>query len=121
MILGRNSEPNLESIIRDIKKFTSVKIVEAIRDNQQESRKELFLWLFERAGRKNSNNKKYQFWQRHNHPVELNTNEMIDQRLEYIHNNPVEAGIVLSPEDYLYSSAINYAGLPEKLLEVILI
>ena len=39
----------------------------------------------------------------------------IDQRLEYIHNNPVEAGIVLSPEDYLYSSAINYAGLPEKL------
>jgi hypothetical protein len=41
----------------------------------------------------------------------------IDQRLEYIHNNPVEAGIVLSPEDYLYSSAINDAGLPEKLLE----
>ena len=121
MILGRNSEPNLEGIIRDIKKYTSLKIIDAIKDNQQESRKELLLWLFERAGRKNSNNKKYQFWQQHNHPVELSTNEMIDQRLEYIHNNPVEAGIVLSPEDYLYSSAINYAGLPEKLLEVILI
>jgi putative transposase len=46
---------------------------------------------------------------------------MIDQRLDYIHNNPVEAGIVLSAEDYLYRSAINYAGLPEKLIDVILI
>jgi putative transposase len=46
---------------------------------------------------------------------------MIDQRLDYIHHNPVEAGIVLSPEHYLYSSAINYAGLPEKLIDVILI
>ena len=121
MIIGRNSETSLEGIIRDIKKYTSVKITEAIKDNPQESRKELFLWLFERAGQKNTNNKKNQFWQQHNHPVELNTNEMIDQRLNYIHNNPVEAGIVLSPEDYLYSSAINYAGLPEKLIEVILI
>jgi putative transposase len=33
----------------------------------------------------------------------------------------VEAGIVSSPENYLYSSAVNYAGLPEKLIEVILI
>jgi len=52
---------------------------------------------------------------------ELAANEMIDQRLNYIHNNPVEARIVLSPEDYLYSSAINYANLPEKLIDVILI
>ena len=63
----------------------------------------------------------FQFWQQHNHPVELTTNEMIDQRLDFIHNNPVEAGIVLSPEHYLYSSAMNYAGLPEKLIDVILI
>jgi hypothetical protein len=35
---------------------------------------------------------------------------MIEQRLYYIHNNPVEAGIILLPEDYLYSSAMNYAG-----------
>lgn len=77
--------------------------------------------LFERAGTRNVNNVKYQFWQLHIHPVELATNEMSDQRLNYIHNNPVEAGIVLSVEDYLYSSAVNYAGLPEKLIEVVLI
>jgi hypothetical protein len=46
---------------------------------------------------------------------------MVDQKLDYIHNNPVKAGIVLSPEDYLYSSAVNYADLPEKLIDVILV
>jgi len=76
---------------------------------------------FSKAAITNSNNTNYQFWQQHNKPIELATNEMIDQRLNYIHNNPVEAGIVLSPEDYLYSSAINYANLPEKLIDVILI
>ena len=121
LIIGRHGDPPLDGIVRDIKKYTSVKIIEAIRTNPQESRRELLLWLFERAGNRNNNNKKYQFWQQHYHPVELNTNSSLDQRLEYLHNNPVEAGIVLSPEHYLYSSAINYAGLPEKLIEVILV
>jgi putative transposase len=53
--------------------------------------------------------------------LELNANEMIDLRLDCIHNNPVKAGIVLSAEHYLYSSEVNYAGLPEKLIDVILI
>lgn len=121
MIIGRHAEPSLEGIVRDIKKFTSVKIIEAIKNNPYESRRDLFLWLFEREGKRNSNNTNYQFWQQHSHPIELNTNEMIDQRLNYIHRNPVEAGIVLSPEEYLYSSAVNYAGRPEKLIEVCLI
>jgi putative transposase len=121
MIIGRQGNPNLEDIIRDIKKFTSVQIMEAILKNQQESRRELLVWLFKRAGERNKNNTNYQFWQQHNHPIELNTSQMIDERLNYVHNNPVEAGIVLSPEDYLYSSAVNYAGLPEKLIDVTLI
>ena len=120
-ILGRHSEPSLEDIIRDIKKYTSTKIIEAIAKNDHESRRELLLRLFERAGRKNSNNTKYQFWQQHNHPIELNTNKKLDDTLNYIHQNPVKAGIVLSPEHYLYSSAMNYAGLPETLLDVMLL
>jgi putative transposase len=121
LIIGRNREPPLEGIIRDVKKYTATKIIEAIQSNPEESRKELFIYLFRKAGRNNKNNTTYQFWQQNNHPIELATNEMIDQRLDYIHNNPVTAGIVLSPEHYLYSSAINYAGLPEKLIDVILI
>ena len=120
-IMGRHGEPSLEGIIRDIKKYTSTKIIEAIAANDHESRRELLLWLFERAGKRNSNNTKYQFWQQHNQPIELNSNKKLDQRLNYIHQNPVEAGIVLSPEDYLYSSAMNYAGRPEILLDVMLL
>lgn len=85
-------------------------IIKSIRENPQESRKEWLLWMFERAGKKNGNNTLYQFWQQANHPIELAGN-MIDQKLEYIHNNPVNAGWVNEPEEYFYSSARNYAGL----------
>jgi putative transposase len=121
MIIGRHGDTSLEGIIRDIKKFTSVKIIDAIKNNQQESRKELFLWLFERAGKRNANNTTFQFWQQHSQPIELTTDEMVYQRLDYVHQNPVQAGFVCSAEHYLYSSAVNYAGLPERLIDVILI
>jgi putative transposase len=121
MIVGRHGDESLEGIIRDIKKFTSNKIIQAIRENPQESRRELFLWLFERAGTHNKNNTRYQFWQQNNHPIELGTDEKVYKILDYIHENPVKAGIVCSPEHYLYSSAMNYADMPEKLIDVMLI
>lgn len=121
LIISRQGEQKLQDVIRDIKKYTSVKIIDAIGRNPQESRKELLLWLFEKAGTANSNNVRFQFWQQHSHPIELNTNEKLDRRLDYIHNNPVVAGIVRHPEEYLYSSAGNYARLPDTVLEVRLI
>ncbi|HEY5590469.1 MAG TPA: hypothetical protein VIK55_05575 [Paludibacter sp.] len=45
------------------------------------------------------------------HPIELTSTEMIEQRVIYIHENPVRTGIVAKAEEYLYSSARNYAGL----------
>ena len=110
MIISRNATWNLEDIMRDMKKFTSFKITGAIMENPKESRKEWLLKMFEENGMKNSNNAKYQFWQQDNHPVELTDNTMIDQRLDYLHNNPVEAGFVRLAEDYVYSSALDYAG-----------
>ena len=107
----------LSWIIRDFKKFTSKQIIKAIEENQKESRKEWMLSIFKRAGEYNSNNKYFQFWQHDSHPIELYTNAAIDQKLDYIHNNPVEYGYVINPEDYLYSSARNYAGL-DNLLEI---
>jgi hypothetical protein len=53
--------------------------------------------MFERAGKRNPNNLKYQFWQQNNHPIELSTNEMMEQKLNYIHENPVKEGIVTDP------------------------
>ncbi|MGK7391841.1 MAG: REP-associated tyrosine transposase [Candidatus Cyclobacteriaceae bacterium M2_1C_046] len=117
MIIGTTDQP-MQFIIRDLKKYTSSRIIREIQNNPQESRKKWMLSIFKNAGLKNPNNTIYQFWRQDNHPIELTTNEMIDQKLDYIHNNPVEAGIVHSPEEYLYSSAKNYAGLGEYLIEV---
>jgi REP element-mobilizing transposase RayT len=62
MIIGRNGDLPLEGIIRDIKKYTANQIIEAIKNNPQETRREWLLWFFERAGKHNTNNTNYQFW-----------------------------------------------------------
>ena len=90
--------------MRDLKKYTSYSIIKNIENSKTESRREQMLWMFKRAGNKNANNTHYQFWQQGNHPAELNIATIMQQKQDYIHNNPVEAGIVLSPEEYLYSS-----------------
>ena len=109
-----------EDIIRDFKKYTSKQLLKTIKENKQESRRNWMLWIFKKAGEKNSNNKNYQFWQQDNHPIELSTNAMMEQRLEYLHNNPVVAGIVDEPEHYVYSSARDYAGI-KGLLDLVYI
>ena len=101
----------LEEILRDLKRHTSKAITKAIEENPQESRKEWMLWMFERAGKRNSHNSKYQFWQQHNQPIELSIQAFaIDNTIDYIHENPVRAGFVDRPENYPYSSAIDFAG-----------
>ena len=109
MIIG-TSGGKMEDILRDFKSFTSGRMKEAILNNNQESRKEWLIWMMERAGSKNKHNRGYKFWQEGNHPVELSDNLIMDQKLEYIHLNPVQSGFVDVPENYLYSSARDYAG-----------
>jgi hypothetical protein len=67
--------------------------------------------LFEFFGKKNSHNSKYQFWQQNNHAFDLFTNKFIDQKVDYIHNNPVEARIVIEAHHYVYSSANEFTDL----------
>ncbi len=101
----------MEDILRDIKRHTSKKIVEAISENPKESRKEWMMKLFKEAGRKNPANENFQFWQQGNHPIELWSPTVMAQKLNYLHNNPVVAGWVDEPEHYLYSSARDYADI----------
>ncbi len=103
----------LPDILRDFKKFTSKAIVHAITNNIQESRKE---WLLEQFITPEG----FRFWQGDNKPIELWSNKVIDEKINYIHQNPVEDGIVFRAEDYLYSSASDYAG-EKGLLDVIVI
>ena len=112
-------EPNrLSDILRDFKKFTSVKIVNAIEENKKESRRGWLLWLFRVAGKENSRNKEYQFWQQDNHPVECSTHSILQSRLNYLHENPVRAGLVWHEEDYRYSSGIDYYTTRKGLIKI---
>ena len=117
MIASAKEGFDLTGIIRDLKKFTSRQLLKAIEENNEESRKEWMLAIFKRAGEYNSNNKIFQFWRQDNKPIELYSNAVMDQKLDYLHNNPVEAGIVENAEDYIYSSAKDYAGM-QGLLEL---
>lgn len=56
----------------------------------------------------NSNNKYRQFWQQDNHPIYVESEHVIQQKLDYLHENPVRAGFVRRPEDWIYSSAVDY-------------
>ncbi|RYZ94729.1 MAG: transposase [Sphingobacteriaceae bacterium] len=109
LIIGTNDKP-MQDILRDIKRHTAKTILKAIENNSQESRSDWMLWFFKREGKANPNNEQYQFWQQGNHPIELYSNDVINQKLDYLHNNPVTAGWVDEPEHFLYSSARDYAG-----------
>ena len=78
-----------------------------------ESRKIWLLRKFAFAAKRVKKGKNYKVWHDGFHPIHLSTNEVIDQRLDYIHNNSVKAGIVYSPEDYVYSSAGSYTDEDE--------
>ena len=109
MIIGSNKD-KLENIMRDMKRYTSERLKEAIKFHPTESRKEWMVWMMQRAGLKNGNNKDWQLWQQHNQPLEIATIEMFHRTSNYIHYNPVEAGFVELEEEYLYSSARDFHG-----------
>ena len=76
------------------------------------------LWIFKKAGEGNNRNKDYQFWQQDNHPIELDSSEIINSKMDYLHQNPVRAGLVRKEEDYLYSSGIDYYLNEKGLIDI---
>jgi REP element-mobilizing transposase RayT len=110
LIARANEGYKLSEIIRDLKKFTSKQIKKAI-DEEPESRRKWMKAIFRVAGKSNSRNEDFQFWRQGNHPIEILSSKIFEQKLNYIHINPVKQGIVEKAEDYLYSSARNFAEL----------
>ncbi len=99
-----------ELLIGDFKRHTSKAIVKAISSNSRESRREFLLDHFKKAAEKSSNVTGYQFWRHDNNPIELWSSKVTNEKINYIHNNPAEEGLVYNPEDYVYSSARDYSG-----------
>lgn len=118
LIARAESNYTLSDILRDFKKYTSKAIIRQIL-TEPESRRDWMLEYFRKAGENLKGITNYKFWQDGNHAEEISSNRFFDEKLDYIHNNPVEELIVKNPEDYFFSSARNYAGL-DNYLEIVL-
>ncbi|MEO6254504.1 MAG: transposase [Ferruginibacter sp.] len=69
LIMSAGRDFMISHILCDLKKYTSKQIFRAIVENPKESRKEWMTYMFKRAGRRNIDNKDFQFWQQDNHPI----------------------------------------------------
>jgi putative transposase len=113
-LIANAESGSLGDVLRDFKTYTSKEMIKLLTDNQLESRRDWMLKAFKKSGSLNPLNKDYQFWQNGNYPVLLYSNSVIDQKIDYIHENPVKAGFVGSAHEYWYSSAN-----PESPLKII--
>ena len=117
MIVGSSGINKVSDIMRDFKMFTSKEILRTLQLDGTESRREWMFNRFEYAGKNDKRIKNFRFWQEGNNAQALYLNDYFNQKLNYIHQNPVKAVFVNRAEDYRYSSAIDYAG-GKGLLEV---
>jgi REP element-mobilizing transposase RayT len=104
---------NLAKEVGDFKSFTARRMI----DYLQERRVQTLLDGLEYHRSPHKTDRKFQLWQEGSHPKVIETEQVLRQKLEYIHNNPVKRGFVDEPVHWRYSSARNYAGL-ESLVDV---
>ncbi|MGE5479978.1 MAG: REP-associated tyrosine transposase [Chloroflexota bacterium] len=97
---------NLTKEIANFKSYSARKIIEFLSElHYNELLKKLkFYKLSTRSDRL------YQVWQEGNHPEQILSLEMMREKLDYIHNNPLRRGYVDDPLHWVYSSARNYNG-----------
>ena len=114
LIVSTKDGVSLSSLIRDFKTHTSKQLLRTIKDIN-ESRREWILNKFRFEANRQKRGKEFKLWQDGFHPVEILSADMAIQKLDYIHQNPVNEGIVYETIDYIYSSASQYAGRTGKL------
>ena len=120
MICSCNSGNDIAMVLRNMKSFTAMKLIDAIIKNPKESRKENLLHVFESEGKKSSSNFRFKFWEHENHPVIMDSISVYNQRLNYIHHNPVKAGFVTEPLHWKLSSATDYFTTEKGLLGLVI-
>jgi REP element-mobilizing transposase RayT len=102
------SAPELANAIKSFKMYTARQIIDLLlRHEAKVLLKQLR--LFKRLYKTHSD---YQVWEEGSQPKEIGSDEMMLQKLEYVHDNPVKRGYVDDPVHWRYSSARNYAGQP---------
>ena len=116
-LIARTSKVPLQEIMRDFKKFTSKEIIKVI-NRINESRKSWMLDMFSGVADGLKRVENYKVWQDGNHPELIFSSEFQKQKLNYVHQNHVEAEFVCEPEYYLYNSARDYRSNWKGLIEI---
>lgn len=99
MIWQMVGENKRDDVQRDFLKFTGQQILKLLRNAQSPLLTELLV---------EAKDRKHQVWERNSLGIDLKSSKVTKQKLDYIHNNPVKAGLCQFPEDYKYSSARFY-------------
>jgi len=110
LVVTSTHDEKLSNVVRDFKRYTAKKLYEKLTEDRQESRRNWMLWIIRSQGERSSSNIHMKMWRHENHPIPLDTEIMQEQRIQYIHENPVRAGICHTCEGYVYSSAGQYLG-----------
>jgi len=98
--------PDLGKRVGEFKSFTA----RSILDEMEKKRYSTLLKELEYFKLRHRVDQDYQLWQEGSHPQIIETDEVMWQKIEYIHNNPLRRGYVADPLHWRYSSASNYAG-----------
>lgn len=107
------SSPDLSSAIRRFKSFTARKCIDWYIEHDRR-------WILQQLRRGKDGWKgeqEFQFWQEGFHPKLIQDDVMLENKLDYIHNNPVERGYVDDPAHWVYSSYRNYMEM-DAVLEI---
>jgi putative transposase len=108
------SAPDLANAVKSFKMYTARQIV----DQLEQHGAKVLLNQLRMMKLRHKTQSEYQVWEEGSHPQQIESDEVMLQKLEYAHNNPVKRGYVDDPVQWRYSSARNYAGLPG-LIDVI--
>ena len=113
-LLSATPEKNLSDIMRDFNTHTSRQITTLLR---KEGKRKL-LQVFRDAAHADGRGNEYKVWQEGFHPIVVETEHFMTQKLNYLHDNPVRKGYVEQPEHWRYSSARNYVLEDESVIAI---
>jgi len=106
---------DLHAMMRDFKRFTSRTIHDRL---MADGRTTALEWLDRAAQRARRERGDFSFWQDGFHPQEISSPSLFEQKLRYLHENPVRKRLVATPEDWWYSSAAWYAGRTQVCMQM---
>jgi REP element-mobilizing transposase RayT len=107
-LLVASRDKPIPAIVRDFKSFTAKKIIKSF-DFFHESRRYWLMKKFNYAGTRIKRNEENKIWKDGFHPLLIDKSDSITRVIDYIHQNPVEAGFIFKEEDWVNSSARFYS------------